>query len=119
MQRFRMTPQLAAGIASRYGFTLSGDFHALHSDAVAGIIAAADAFKYRHRRGANGSRGIPRARYCLDYWNANARHAATMSTIAALRRLGMIDAAKHQINHCRNLRIAAGLPEYCQFFAPA
>lgn len=56
MTRFKMTPDVAAGIASRYGFTLSGDFHALHSDAVAGIIAAADAWRYRHRRGANGSR---------------------------------------------------------------
>lgn len=51
-----MTRQQATLIISRYNIPTGQDFHALDTDTVARIIAAADAWGYRAPRNANGSR---------------------------------------------------------------
>lgn len=46
----------ARALAALYRIPLDRDFHALPSDTVESIIAAADSVKYRRPRNANGSR---------------------------------------------------------------
>lgn len=46
----------ARDLAARYGIDLERDFHALPSEQVERIIAAADSVRYRAPRNANGSR---------------------------------------------------------------
>ncbi len=52
----RLTQNAAREILRRCGAAERHDFHALHSDIVARIIAEADAYGYRAPRNANGSR---------------------------------------------------------------
>lgn len=51
-----MTPETAQDIATRWRIPLDRDFHALDSDTVENIVAAADEYRYRKPRNANGSR---------------------------------------------------------------
>jgi len=46
----------ALGIAAYYRIPTNCDFHSLNSDAVERITEAADSYKYRKPRNANGSR---------------------------------------------------------------
>ena len=46
----------ALALVERFGIDLSRDFHALSSDQVERIVAAADSVRYRVPRNANGSR---------------------------------------------------------------
>ena len=55
----------AYALATRYGFTLGLDFFTLSGSAVLLILEAADAWKYRKPKNANGSR----ARYFYAYLN--------------------------------------------------
>jgi len=55
--------QDARELARRYGIPLDRDFHALPSETVESVIAAADEWQYRRPRNANGSR----ARYFHSY----------------------------------------------------
>ena len=57
------TPDNARAIAARYDIPLHDQFHALRSDVVARIVEAADEYRYRAPRAANGSR----ARYFHAY----------------------------------------------------
>lgn len=43
-------------LCNQFGIVLGRDFHALNSDQVERIIAAADSVKYRKPKSANGSR---------------------------------------------------------------
>ena len=52
----KLTQEAAREILRRCGAEARYDFHALHSDIVARIIAEADAYGYRAPRNANGSR---------------------------------------------------------------
>jgi hypothetical protein len=52
----RMTRHDAFDLAADFGINLKADFHALDSDQVGRITAAADHWKYRKPRNANGSR---------------------------------------------------------------
>jgi len=51
-----MTYEQARDLATWHRLTLDRDYHALPSDIVDRVIAAADARKYRQPRNANGSR---------------------------------------------------------------
>jgi len=68
-----MNQHTAATLAAAHGIPLHQDFHALPSDTVARIVAAADAHKYRAPKAANGSR----ARY---FYAALCRAAAGPKT---------------------------------------
>lgn len=59
----RIDADQAHAFAEGYRFDLHRDFHALDSSQVEGVIAAANAAKYRAPRNANGSR----ARYFHAY----------------------------------------------------
>lgn len=52
----RLTPGEARGIATRWQIPLDKDFHALRSEEVERVIAAADERRYRKPSNANGSR---------------------------------------------------------------
>lgn len=51
-----MTPDRARELAGKYGIPLDSQFHALPSAVVESILAAADEYRYRAPRNANGSR---------------------------------------------------------------
>lgn len=53
----------ARDLAASHGFPLGRDFHTLDSDTVESILAAADVWRYRKPKNANGSR----ARYFYAY----------------------------------------------------
>ena len=59
----RLDRDAAESLADQFRFDLNRDFHALPSDQVEGVIAAADQWRYRAPRNANGSR----ARYFHAY----------------------------------------------------
>ena len=61
-----MTPEHAREILARYN--ARGDFHALTSDQVDGLLVEAAAHKYRKPRNANGSRA--------RYFHAHLRRVA-------------------------------------------
>ncbi len=67
----RLSSVQAHDLATGYGFDLNRDFHALDSSQVEGVIAAADAARYRAPRNANGSR----ARYFHAYLQRAAARA--------------------------------------------
>ena len=48
--------------------------------------------------------GIPRARYCLHEDLFYNRHACVMAGVAALRRLGMYDAARRSLIYAARWR---------------
>lgn len=58
-----MTAAYARELARLYRIPLDRDFHSLNSETVESILAAADEWKYRKPRNANGSR----ARYFHAY----------------------------------------------------
>lgn len=55
----------ARNLAREHGFPLGIDFHTLDSSTVESILAAADVWRYRKPKNANGSR----ARYFYAYLN--------------------------------------------------
>ena len=61
----RLTKHDATNLARRFGFPLGADFHSLSSGVVDAITHAADEWKYKKPRSANGSR----ARYFYAYLN--------------------------------------------------
>lgn len=65
----RLTPDDAKDVARRYALDLSANFHALNSEAVSRVLAAADERGYRKPSGANGSR----ARYFFYHLVRTAR----------------------------------------------
>lgn len=65
------TRSQAYDLASNYGFRLDVDFHTLSASDVERVIAAADNWRYRAPRNANGSR----ARYFHAYLQRLARRA--------------------------------------------
>ena len=64
-----MSKDDARALARRYSIPLDRDFHALDTDTVESIIAAADSVKYRRPANANGSR----ARYFHAYLARSAK----------------------------------------------
>lgn len=52
-----MTSQEATTLARRYGIILGDDYHILTSSEMERVLAAADEWKYRNPKNANGSRG--------------------------------------------------------------
>lgn len=56
LEMTRLTAETARGIATRWQIDLAADFHALRTDEVERISAAADEYRYRKPQHANGSR---------------------------------------------------------------
>lgn len=52
----RLSPEIAHDLCRRYGVDVSREFHALRENEVQAVIAAADEWRYKKPRGANGSR---------------------------------------------------------------
>jgi hypothetical protein len=70
----RLTPSQARSIAGARSIPLDVDFHSLDSETVAHILEAADAYKYKVPRNANGSR----ARYFHAYLRRTAERRAPL-----------------------------------------
>lgn len=66
------TPSEAYALASRHGFPLGLNFFTLSSSIVSLVLAAANEWKYRKPKNANGSRG----RYFYAYLNRIAARKA-------------------------------------------